>query len=122
MHSGVATRAARGGWPDGWLVAKGLRRGAAVVVPCGFGSPKEGSSQSTRDHPVRDTFIVTVVSTPSLEPCEKHFLPPPIERVRDTARADEKDAKGNLGGHPVRDPIQLYIDVTRKDVPESLAA
>jgi len=69
MRSGVATRAACGGWPDGWLVAKGLRRDAAVVVPCGLATLlEEGSSQSTRGYPVRGICSVTVVTTPSLEP------------------------------------------------------
>lgn len=71
MHSGVATVAARGGWLDGWLAAKGLRRGVAVVVSCGFGAPKERSSQSTRDHPARDTCTVSSLQPP----CERH--PPP---------------------------------------------
>lgn len=47
MHSGVATAADGGGWPDGWLAAKGLRRGAAVVVSCGFG-PRKRQALSRR--------------------------------------------------------------------------
>lgn len=85
MHSGVATVAAGGGWPDGWLAVKGLRRGVAVVVSCGFGGPKEGSSQSTRDHPARDTCIV-----PSLQPPCERLLPPPIEGARDSARTTRR--------------------------------
>jgi len=61
MHSGVVTAATRGGWPDGWLAAKGLRRDAAVVVSCGFGLP-EREKRSVDARPSCTRYLHRIVA------------------------------------------------------------
>lgn len=89
MHSGVATSATRGGWPDGWLAAKGLRRGVAVVVSCGF-SPSERGKLSVDARPPCTRYLGTLYRCCYLrKPCER-YLPPLIEGVRDNAQATKR--------------------------------
>lgn len=81
------------GWPLRGCVAAPPLSFLADSVP-----PKEGSSQSTRDHPARDTSIVSSAITCK---CERHLLSP-IEGTRDNARASRKKREV-IGEYRVRD-------------------